>query len=279
MSLPEKIYSDDLSEVWVGDSLDPEHVKHIVDDREIGALIFDAPFSEKTHSGHKNGKLTADHAAAFAKSNQSNPTAESKYSARKSAAGESGWRDIDYGHLTESDVRLFCDLWIPITNGWAVSITDDVLAPIWGKRFEELGRYRFAPLPLVETGSRVRISGDGPSSWTCWCVVSRPRNKEFSKWGTLPGAYIQTAERKFNTVKGYSRVMGGKPIDSMIEIVSDYSKQEQLVCDPVCGGGTTLVAAKMLGRRSIGIDKDIKHAKIAAKRLYETKQQAQFKFL
>lgn len=37
-------------------------------------------------------------------------------------------------------------------------------------------------------------------------------------------------------------------------IVSEYSEPGQLVCDPMCGVGTTLVEAVRLGRRAVGVE-------------------------
>lgn len=266
----ELLYSDPIAEVWHGDSLDAQCIANVMQARKADLLCLDAPYSDKTHSGHREGKMTADRAAAFSarplkdRLSRSNSKQERNYAARKSAAGESGRRDIDYPPWTPADVDRFVELWAPRCNGWIVSITDDVLAQHWRRAYEVDGRVTFPSLPLVETGSRVRMSGDGPSAWSCFLMVSRPRNKFFQSWGTLPGAYIVPGERDQNSADGTDRIVGGKPKRAMIEIVRDYSREGNLVVDPTCGAATTLIAALRTGRRCIGIEKDRATAELAA---------------
>jgi DNA modification methylase len=50
--------------------------------------------------------------------------------------------------------------------------------------------------------------------------------------------------------------IGGKPLSIMLEIVRDYSRAGDTVCDPTSGGATTLIAAHTLGRRAIGAEMD-----------------------
>lgn len=240
--------------------------------QRVDALIVDAPYSARTHAGHDDGVASAPRMRDFS----ARPGGSAKdrvYAMRKALAGESHRRGIDYAPWSSDNVEAFVDAWTPLVTDWIVSITDHVLAQTWCAELKGAGLYTFAPIPLVETGSRVRLTGDGPSSWTCRAVVARPRDGEWlAAWRkgrrshgescSLPGAYIQPSEEK--------SVVGGKPLASMRALVRDYSRPGDLICDPCAGAGTTLVAAKMSGRRFIGSDIDAAHVAIAQRRLDET---------
>ena len=237
---------DSAAEVWIGDCLDPESVAAVMGERKADALIVDAPYSERTHGRNES---TSDALALAVAAGRATLT-----------TGR-----IVFRPWAPDDVSAFCGLWLPMCRGWSVSITDHVLAPAWESSFATDGRCGFAPLPFVERGSRIRVCGDGPSCWTCWTVVARPRSRLMAHWGTLPGAYLLGRETK--------DVVGGKPLAGMLAIVGDYSRHGDLVVDPCCGAGTTGVAARTLGRRFIGIDSNREHAEIAVRRISEAREQ------
>lgn len=58
-----------------------------------------------------------------------------------------------------------------------------------------------------------------------------------------------------------------KTVSVLTPLIDGFSKPGGLVLDPFCGSGSTLVAAKDLGRRFIGIELDGAHHKTATSRL------------
>lgn len=60
-----------------------------------------------------------------------------------------------------------------------------------------------------------------------------------------------------------------KPILLMQRIIEQDYKKSQIILDPLAGSGTTLIAAKRLGRKAIGIELEQKYCDIIIKRLEE----------
>lgn len=58
-----------------------------------------------------------------------------------------------------------------------------------------------------------------------------------------------------------------KPLSMVTHFISACSQQNDTILDPFMGSGTTLVAAKNLRRKAIGIEIEEKYCEIAAKRL------------
>ncbi|HLJ91398.1 MAG TPA: DNA methyltransferase [Candidatus Angelobacter sp.] len=58
-----------------------------------------------------------------------------------------------------------------------------------------------------------------------------------------------------------------KPVSALLPLVEAFSKRGQVVLDPFCGSGTSLVAAKQLGRHFVGFDISPDYAAIATRRL------------
>lgn len=59
----------------------------------------------------------------------------------------------------------------------------------------------------------------------------------------------------------------GRKVSHLMWLVSKFSNPGDRILDPFCGGGTTLVAAKHLGREYMGIEIDAGHVRTAERRL------------
>lgn len=214
----------------------------LADVGEVDCVITDPPYGARTHEAQVHG-------AGYNK--KENPTPINR-------------RALSYAHFTPQDVSAFCGEWSPRCRGWFVAFTSHDLVDAYAAALERTGRYVFAPLPCVLAGMTVRLAGDGPSSWTVWLVVARWRTRQARSWGTLDGAYVCQPGNGVERSKGH---IGGKPLGLMRAIIRDYSKPGDLICDPCAGGGTTLLAAAMEGRRAIGAEMDPKTYELAKKRL------------
>lgn len=58
-----------------------------------------------------------------------------------------------------------------------------------------------------------------------------------------------------------------RPLDAVLQVVDNFTLPGGLIVDPMCGSGTTCLAAQQLGRKFIGIDISKEYCRIARERL------------
>ena len=199
----------------------------VLGDVECDAVITDPPYGARTHEGNSD------------------------------RIEQMGRASLDYAHMTAEDVADLVGAWAARCRGWMLCMTSDDLIPAYRAAYRAAGRFDFAPVPVLQ--HRVRMSGDGPGSGAVYAMVSRPRDRRFMSWGSLPCWY--------EAALASNGVQGGKPLSLMRQILRDYSKPGDVIAEPFAGGGTTLLAAVSEGRRAIGSEMMPEHFEIARKRL------------
>ena len=87
----------------------------------------------------------------------------------------------------------------------------------------------------------------------------------------MPGLMLQDVWNDVKSVQVAKKESIGyptqKPLKLLERIIQISSNEKDVVLDPMCGSGTTLVASKNLGRNFIGIDSNAQACKIAKKRI------------
>ena len=147
-----------------------------------------------------------------------------------------------------------------------------------------------APLCAVSTGI-TNLQKYPPANWAIACIWNTTGSlgkAGFNQWFPLL-VYGKDLGGGFGNVNGITKsdvliVNGGgsvgfqrsttenehccpKPINLIKKAINRLSLTEHTILDPFMGSGTTLVAAKQLHRKAIGIEIEEKYCEIAVKRL------------
>jgi hypothetical protein len=175
--------------------------------------------------------------------------------------------------LAAGDIGFIDDLMRPVgvligalTKRWAVVFSDVESCHLWKVALIE-GSMRY-----VRTGAWVKpdpmpqMSGDRPCVGFEPCTIAHASGP--MRWNGGGRAALWT----HNTSKGAERPDHPcpKPEPLMRDLVLEFTDAGELVLDPFAGSGTTLVAAKRVGRRAIGIELDERFCERAAKRIAAT---------
>jgi site-specific DNA-methyltransferase (adenine-specific) len=99
--------------------------------------------------------------------------------------------------------------------------------------------------------------------------------KKASHYGTRRSATVRETDKWHpRSILRFSKGLGNrglhptqKPLELILWLIKSYSNPRHLVLDPFMGSGTTLLAAKLSGRRAIGIDSNEAFCEVAAQRL------------
>jgi hypothetical protein len=177
--------------------------------------------------------------------------------------------------LAAGDIGAIDELIIPVgtligalCKRWALVFSDAESTHLWRESLTK-GSMRY-----VRTGAWVKpdpmpqFSGDRPCVGFEPCTIAHAQGA--MRWNGGGTAAVWT----YNTVKGGTTARHGhpcpKPEPLMAALVRLFTDPGDMILDPFMGSGTTLAAAKRLGRKAIGIEMAEEHCEAATKRLMRT---------
>jgi DNA modification methylase len=152
-----------------------------------------------------------------------------------------------------------------VCSGWFVAFNDFDGAHHIRASVKQRGAVSAEPIAWVKPPTLTPPRGvhNLPGKGTEFIIASR--FKPLARSGLIPGSYVSPRNTPGASMSLF--VTGGKPIDLMRAIVRDFTRPGDLIVEPFSGGGTTLLAAVMEGRRAIGAEMDAGRFEIAVKRL------------
>jgi site-specific DNA-methyltransferase (adenine-specific) len=180
-----------------------------------------------------------------------------------------------------------CRVFLPYVPTLALIVTDPPYgidhtpSSYWGKQKIEGDHEPFDPAHLLTFGGAVIFGANHfadklpPSAgWIVW-------NKRDRVSRNLPGSDAELAWTDLlNQVRIFTHVWvphtlrtepayhpTQKPVALMYRILMELGDGEDMIVDPYMGSGSTLLAAKSLGQRAIGIEIEERYCEIAASRL------------
>jgi site-specific DNA-methyltransferase (adenine-specific) len=170
---------------------------------------------------------------------------------------------LDFAPITEATRIAVCAHAAKILHGWFLAFCQAEAVALWRQSIEQGGgKYKRACVWIKPDGMP-QFSGDRPgmgyeSLVTGWFGPGK------SSWNGGGRVGVFTFNKNEPDRYGHPTQ---KPQKLMLELLSLFSNPGDVVLDPFMGSGSTLRAAKDMGRRAIGIELEEKYCEIAAKRM------------
>jgi len=169
-----------------------------------------------------------------------------------------GGSDIEMGFAYLSDFAFVLDM-LQVSRRWVLAFC----------ALEDFGKYkkRTSDKEWVRAGiwdrpdGTPQLSGDRPGQAAEGIAIMHRSGRKRWNRGGKRGMWRHGVERTDRS--GHPTQ---KPLPLMIELIEDFTEPGDLILDPFCGSGTTLVAAIRTGRRAIGVDLEAEWIKVARDR-------------
>lgn len=150
-----------------------------------------------------------------------------------------------------------------LTKSWALVFCAVRQIEEWCKSFETEPWKIVRVMAWFKPDASPQFSGDRPGHGFEPIVLAHPPGKTSWNGGGHKGTFVVN---RMDYESGWLHPTQ-KPLRLLTDLVGLFSDAGETILDPFMGSGTTLRAAKDLGRKAIGIEIEEKYCEIAAKRM------------
>lgn len=236
-------YTDDLVTLYHGDCLD---VLPSVD--RVDAIVTDPPYSERTHSNVRSSKMRAND--------------------RGGRYGDDTRRVVDLGfeHMNEPLRDACAEHFARLASRWVLVFSDVESDHLWRSALTAHGLDYVRTGAWVKVGSTPQFSGDRPATAFEAITIAHPKGRK--RWNGGGKHALWSVPIVLDRGRNGARLHPTqKPLALMRELVALFTDPGEVVLDPFSGSGTSLVAARLEGRRAVGIERSEAHCEVIARRL------------
>ena len=215
----------------------------------VDVVLTDPPYSEHTHSKQRSGASQRD--------------------AGEFRACISRARELGFEAMTPALMATVCREAARIARRWMLVFSDVEMAGDWRQSLTAAGLEYVRTGAWVKANATPQFTGDRPASgFEAITICHRPGRKRWNGGGR----HAVWHEPIVINRSGHQPRLhtAQKPLALMRELVGLFSDPGELVLDMFMGSGTTVRAAKDLGRRAIGIEMREHDCAIAARRLAQS---------
>lgn len=234
-------YQDDLVALWHGDCREVLPTLEPVDH-----VITDPPYSDYVHAKSRAGSraLAGDGAAAnFSRS-----------------------KEFGFDAMTEATRADVAVQIARLVRRWSLVFSDVESSHLWRADLVSNGLDYCRTGAWVKIGATPQFTGDRPAVGFEAITICHVTGRK--KWNGGGTHAVWSYPIVFNRGGRDPRLhTTQKPEPLLIELVSMFTNAGDTILDPFVGSGTTLAAAKRLGRKSIGVELSEAYCEIAATRL------------
>jgi site-specific DNA-methyltransferase (adenine-specific) len=224
----------------------------LLPDKSVDHCISDPPYSAKQHANVRS-----------AKRNELPDVADFGCRTRRVV-------DLGFDHLRPALRRKVAGECFRAVKRWSMFFADVESCWLWRLSCEAAGLEYARTVLWHRIGGAPQFTGDKPAAgFETITVVHQKERHGKKRWngGGKAGVYESPIVANRLGQRGSRVHETQKPLDLMVELVTDFTDPDELVVDPFCGSATTGAACLRLGRRFIGIEQRADHAATSSDRL------------